>query len=99
MKRLVLIGIRAYQVLLSPVLPPSCRFTPTCSQFTHEAVARFGVLRGGLLGLRRLLKCHPFHPAGFDPVPDASASQAIHGSRAAQRRFPAACARLKETSC
>lgn len=61
--------IRLYQLTISPVLPPSCRFTPSCSQYTREAILKYGVLRGGWMGLRRLLRCHPFHPGGYDPVP------------------------------
>ena len=61
--------IRGYQRIVSPALPPSCRFTPSCSQYSLEAVQRYGVVRGGWLGLRRLLRCHPFHPGGYDPVP------------------------------
>jgi len=61
--------IRGYQRFISPALPASCRFHPSCSQYTLEAVHRYGVLRGGWLGLRRLTRCHPFHPGGFDPVP------------------------------
>lgn len=61
--------IRGYQRFLSPMLPPSCRFTPSCSQYALEAVARYGLIRGTWLGGRRLLRCHPFHPGGFDPVP------------------------------
>ncbi len=61
--------LRGYQRFVSPALPPSCRFTPTCSQYALEAVNRYGVLRGDWLGLRRLVRCHPFHPGGHDPVP------------------------------
>lgn len=68
-RRVVGALIRGYQATVSPFLPPTCRFTPSCSHYTLEAVSRHGVLRGGWLGARRLLRCHPFHPGGFDPVP------------------------------
>jgi uncharacterized protein len=68
-RRGVALLIRGYQRFISPALPSSCRFTPSCSQYTLEAVTRYGVLRGGWLGVRRLVRCHPFHPGGFDPVP------------------------------
>jgi putative membrane protein insertion efficiency factor len=68
-RRAVALLIRAYQLVISPLLPSSCRFHPSCSQYTLEAVTRYGVIRGGWLGVRRLARCHPFHPGGFDPVP------------------------------
>jgi putative membrane protein insertion efficiency factor len=68
MRQLGLALIRGYQVLISPIMPPVCRFWPTCSQYSYEAVARHGLLRGGWLALRRLFRCHPFHPGGYDPV-------------------------------
>lgn len=60
--------IRAYQLLLSPMFAGSCRYTPSCSQYAAEAIARFGAIRGGMLALRRLARCHPFGGHGFDPV-------------------------------
>jgi putative membrane protein insertion efficiency factor len=70
MRGLAVILIRIYQYTLSPLLGPRCRFHPTCSQYTLEAIRRFGVLRGGWLGVRRIARCHPWHPGGLDPVPD-----------------------------
>lgn len=69
MKRLFIALIRGYQRYLSPLTGPSCRFHPTCSHYTLEAVERYGALRGGWMGFRRILRCHPFHPGGYDPVP------------------------------
>ena len=69
MKHLIALLIRLYQKLLSPLLPPSCRFTPTCSQYTLEAVLKYGAIKGTWLGIKRLSKCHPLHPGGDDPVP------------------------------
>lgn len=69
MRHLLLGIIRLYQWLIAPVLPMSCRFHPSCSHYAAEAVMRHGAWRGGWLVLRRLGKCHPFHPGGFDPVP------------------------------
>ncbi len=62
--------IRLYQTTISRALPlDACRFYPTCSHYTYQAIARYGLLRGGLLGLHRILRCQPFNPGGFDPVP------------------------------
>jgi putative membrane protein insertion efficiency factor len=61
--------IRLYQLLVSPALLPSCRFAPSCSCYTLEAIQRYGALKGGWLGARRLVRCHPWNPGGFDPVP------------------------------
>ncbi|NLG25816.1 MAG: membrane protein insertion efficiency factor YidD [Clostridiales bacterium] len=61
--------LRLYRRFISPLLPPSCRFYPTCSAYAMEAIAKYGALKGGYLAVRRLLKCHPFHPGGYDPVP------------------------------
>ncbi len=69
MKEFALGLIRLYQLTLSQVMPPSCRFIPTCSQYTHEAVTKYGFTKGVWLGVRRLAHCHPFHPGGYDPVP------------------------------
>ena len=64
--------ISLYQRFLSPLLPPACRFHPTCSHYAAEAITRHGLGRGGLLALWRLIKCHPFHPGGYDPVPEGT---------------------------
>ena len=72
MKRLLLWAIRAYKTAVSPLLPPACRFTPTCSEYAYLAVERHGVLRGSWLAAGRLLRCHPFARGGFDPVPEKS---------------------------
>lgn len=61
--------IRAYQLLLAPVLPPSCRYYPSCSHYAEEAIATHGPARGALLAVRRLLRCHPWGGSGYDPVP------------------------------
>jgi uncharacterized protein len=67
--------IRTYQLLLSPVLPPSCRYLPTCSDYAIEALARHGALRGSGLTLRRLARCHPWGGSGYDPVPPSHSAK------------------------
>ncbi|MBF0296864.1 MAG: membrane protein insertion efficiency factor YidD [Magnetococcales bacterium] len=70
MLQTLLLGlVRAYQLLIAPVLPRSCRFHPSCSHYATDALLRHGPAKGSWLTLRRLGKCHPFHPGGFDPVP------------------------------
>ena len=68
-KRALLWMIRFYRVSISPLHPGCCRFTPTCSQYAMEAVEKYGALKGGYLALRRILRCHPLHKGGYDPVP------------------------------
>lgn len=70
MKYVLLALIRLWQWTFSRVLPPTCRFYPSCSQYGYEAISRYGVLRGGWLTVRRIARCHPFNPGGYDPVPD-----------------------------
>ena len=69
MSWLIVSLIRVYQRVLSPLLPKACRFYPTCSAYMAQAVEKFGPVKGVWLGLKRLAKCHPFHPGGYDPVP------------------------------
>jgi len=69
--RFILIAvIRFYQKFISPLKPPSCRFYPTCSSYALVAIKRFGAFRGGLLAVKRILRCHPYNPGGIDPVPE-----------------------------
>lgn len=75
MKWLALMLIRAYQRVLSPLMGPSCRFEPSCSRFTATCIERFGVLQGGWLGAKRLARCNPFNPGGYDPPPHSGGRQ------------------------
>jgi putative membrane protein insertion efficiency factor len=61
--------IRLYQMTLSKLLPPSCRFTPSCSHYGYEAIQKYGAIKGGWLAVKRVARCHPFNPGGYDPVP------------------------------
>jgi hypothetical protein len=69
MRRIALTAIRVYQKIISPYTPGSCRHTPTCSQYTYEAVSRHGVAKGSWLGVKRIARCRPFGTSGYDPVP------------------------------
>ncbi|MDO4741394.1 MAG: membrane protein insertion efficiency factor YidD [Eubacteriales bacterium] len=69
MKRILIWLVKGYRRFISPMFPPACRFTPTCSQYALEAIEKYGALKGGYLAIRRILRCHPFHPGGHDPVP------------------------------
>ena len=68
LKKILILLVRIYQLALSPIFPPSCRFAPTCSEYTVEAIRMHGPFRGALLGCIRIAKCHPWHPGGYDPV-------------------------------
>jgi hypothetical protein len=69
MKKVALGLIRFYKKFISPALPPSCRYYPTCSEYTYQAIDKYGFVRGGWMGFKRILRCHPFTPGGYDPVP------------------------------
>ncbi|MDR3328143.1 MAG: membrane protein insertion efficiency factor YidD [Prevotellaceae bacterium] len=69
LRTIFIFPIRVYQKLVSPMLPPSCRFTPSCSQYAVEAIARHGIFKGGWLAVKRICRCHPWGGSGYDPVP------------------------------
>ncbi|MEX0267659.1 membrane protein insertion efficiency factor YidD [Leptolyngbyaceae cyanobacterium UHCC 1019] len=74
MKQVLIRAIRGYQIGISPLLPATCRFQPTCSEYAIAAIANHGALKGGWLTTRRICRCHPFHPGGYDPVPPVAAA-------------------------
>ena len=69
MKAVVLALIRFYKRFISPALPSACIYEPTCSVYTYQAIEKYGVIKGGWMGIKRIARCHPFHPGGYDPVP------------------------------
>jgi putative membrane protein insertion efficiency factor len=69
LQKAAMLLIRFYQQAVSPHFPPHCRYAPSCSAYTYEAVRKYGALRGVFMGIRRILRCHPFHSGGYDPVP------------------------------
>ncbi|MDE6226798.1 MAG: membrane protein insertion efficiency factor YidD [Muribaculaceae bacterium] len=69
MTKLLILFVRFYQGAISPMFPPACRFTPTCSQYAIEAIQKYGPLKGTWLAVKRIAKCHPWGPSGYDPVP------------------------------
>jgi putative membrane protein insertion efficiency factor len=69
LQKAAMLLIRFYQQAVSPHFPPHCRYAPSCSVYTYEAVRKYGALRGIFMGVKRILRCHPFHPGGYDPVP------------------------------
>ncbi len=72
MRKIVIFFIRVYQTVISPYIAQSCRYTPTCSHYSMEAIQRFGVFKGLWLSIRRISRCHPWHEGGYDPVPPVS---------------------------
>jgi len=78
MKYITLAMIRFYQYAISPHFPPVCRFYPSCSAYAYEAVVKHGFLRGGFLAVKRILRCHPFMPGGYDPVPEPKSSVLLY---------------------
>ena len=70
MRAAALLLLKVYKRAISPLLPPACRFYPSCSEYAAGAIAKHGLIRGSILAAKRLVKCHPLHPGGFDPVPE-----------------------------
>ena len=68
LKKIIILLIRGYQIFIAPIMPGKCRFYPTCSTYFVQAVEKYGPFKGSLLGIKRILKCHPFHEGGYDPL-------------------------------
>ncbi len=83
--KLVVLLLRGYKYAVSPLLPPACRYVPACSEYAMEAVERYGALRGGMIALLRVLRCHPFAKGGYDPVVKAIGGQNSHLPEAARK--------------
>lgn len=81
--------IRGYQLLVSPVLPPSCRYEPTCSSYAFDALGRHGLLKGGWLAVRRIARCHPWAEGGYDPVPEEETGHVHRCNEHGPHRFRA----------
>lgn len=69
MRYILIFLIKVYRLIISPLFPSSCRFTPTCSEYSIEAIKKYGVVKGGILSVKRISRCHPLNPGGYDPVP------------------------------
>jgi len=69
MRYILIFLIKLYRLIISPLFPSSCRFTPTCSEYSIEAIKKYGVIKGGILSVKRISRCHPLNPGGYDPVP------------------------------
>ena len=76
-RQVLVLPIRFYRTFISPVLGPHCRFAPSCSEYAIEAIEIHGIVRGGVMSIRRVLSCHPWHPGGYDPVPKCTGSQSV----------------------
>ncbi len=68
MEKVIILMIKGYRLFISPLKPPTCRFVPTCSEYALQAIEKHGILRGGRMAVGRILRCHPFHPGGYDPI-------------------------------
>jgi putative membrane protein insertion efficiency factor len=77
----LIVALRAYRYAIAPMLGPNCRFYPSCSQYAIDAIERFGGARGSWLAAKRLCRCHPFHPGGYDPVPETASPEPRHAAR------------------